>query len=401
MSELSVLALQALAATSHEAALEAWRSRSRHRFRVLRLPGHAWKWRMRHAAVTFARQLARDRGAIDVVVATDMLDLAAFRGLAPIDVARAPHVLYMHENQFAYPDRAALPRDAHFAFTNLTSAAAADAVWWNSAWNRDALLAGAEELLAAVPDHAPRDLLDEIRDKSAIVPPPLDLPTFEPATRRPGPLRIVWAHRWEHDKAPDILFAALDELRVGGADFRLSVLGPSFRRVPDVFADARRRFADAIDRWGFVEPRAAYLDELARSDVFVSTARQEFFGLSTVEALAAGCWCLLPDRLAYPEVCAGLGAEHFHDGTAAAVARRLALLAERVLREGRPWPAAAQDASRRLADRFAAPRRAADMDDALAALAARRCYAGPNQGGPATYEPASEDRADRRSAPSR
>jgi glycosyltransferase involved in cell wall biosynthesis len=36
--------------------------------------------------------------------------------------------------------------------------------------------------------------------------------------------------------------------------------------------------------------------------VVVSTAIQENFGISVVEAVAAGCHPLLPNRLAYPEV---------------------------------------------------------------------------------------------------
>ena len=41
---------------------------------------------------------------------------------------------------------------------------------------------------------------------------------------------------------------------------------------------------------------------LGRCDIAVSTAFHEFFGLSVVEAAAAGCLPLVPRRLSYPEI---------------------------------------------------------------------------------------------------
>jgi glycosyltransferase involved in cell wall biosynthesis len=45
-----------------------------------------------------------------------------------------------------------------------------------------------------------------------------------------------------------------------------------------------------------------YIELLNTSDVVVSTADHEFFGISVVEAVAAGCFPILPDRLSYPEL---------------------------------------------------------------------------------------------------
>ena len=74
----------------------------------------------------------------DVVFCSDMLDLAQFRGLAPSAVHRLPAVAYFHENQLTYPVRFEKERDLHFGLTNLTTALAASAVWWSSAFHRDA-----------------------------------------------------------------------------------------------------------------------------------------------------------------------------------------------------------------------------------------------------------------------
>ncbi len=99
-----------------------------------------------------------------------------------------------------------------------------------------------------------------------------------------------------------MLFAAIDLLEASGVDFRLSVLGEQFEEAPEVFAAARERLAGRIDDWGYLETRADYVAALQAADVFVSTAIHEFFGLAAVEAIAAGAYPLVPERLAYPEV---------------------------------------------------------------------------------------------------
>ena len=53
---------------------------------------------------------------------------------------------------------------------------------------------------------------------------------------------------------------------------------------------------------GFVEDLGQYRALLARADVVLSTALHDFQGLSILEATAAGCLPLVPDRLAYPEI---------------------------------------------------------------------------------------------------
>lgn len=135
-------------------------------------------------------------------------------------------------------------------------------------------------------------------------------------------MHLLWVARWEHDKDPDGFFAALKKLKKRGVRFRLSVLGESFERVPGCFAVAKKRFADEIVRWGYQSSRADYESALREADVVVSTARHEFFGIAIVEAVAAGCFPVLPRRLAYPEVF-GDDARFYYDGTPEGLAMRL------------------------------------------------------------------------------
>jgi glycosyltransferase involved in cell wall biosynthesis len=144
-------------------------------------------------------------------------------------------------------------------------------------------------------------------------------------------MRIVWAARWEHDKNPELFFKSLQLLKEQKVEFRISVMGEQFRQSPDVFDFARKEFADHIDRWGYQENRSDYEAALLDADVFVSTADHEFFGFSVLEAVAAGAFPLVPERLAYPETL-GLdsGNEDFYfKGGADQLAKRLVQLSEK------------------------------------------------------------------------
>ena len=55
-------------------------------------------------------------------------------------------------------------------------------------------------------------------------------------------------------------------------------------------------------QWGHADDRAGYWEWLFWADVVVSTALQEYFGISVAEAVWAGCRPLVPDALVYPEL---------------------------------------------------------------------------------------------------
>ncbi|MGD8454164.1 MAG: DUF3524 domain-containing protein [Phycisphaerae bacterium] len=370
---MRILALEPYFGGSHRAFLEDWSERSRHEWTIVGLPPRKWKWRMRHAAVTLADEtatLASEGRAWDLLFCSDMLNLAEFRGLVAEPIRRLPAVAYFHENQLTYPFRCMQERDLHFGFVNMTTALAADRVWFNSAFHCDDFLAALQQALRKMPDYRLPDAAERIRARSAVQ--PLGVREIEPrATRLPGPLRVLWAARWEHDKNPDAFFAAVRGLRERGLPFRLSVIGEQFAESPPIFAEARSEFADLIDRWGYQPNRAAYEDALREADVAVSTAEHEFFGVSVIEAIAAGAYPLLPRRLAYPEI---LSAAHvldpdtfFYDGSPPALTERLAQLAT-ALAAGDLWSGDSNRARRAVA-RFFWPKRAGELDTALEQVA--------------------------------
>lgn len=308
---MNVLGIEPYYGGSHRAFIDGLVAHSGHRWQILTQPPRKWKWRMRGSGVYMARQAADLDGPVDAVFATDFLPVCDFRALAPPPAARAPLALYFHENQMTYPVQVEDARDYHYGITNITSALAADAVAFNSDYHRRTFFDAARRLLDAMPDCPVTDGLDPLESRARVLPVGFDFSTM-PHRDRPDfhdPPRIVWNQRWEHDKNPEGLFDVLYRLADAGIDYRLVVLGERFRSAPPVFDEARKRLADRIDHVGYVGDREEYLRWLAGCDIVVSTAWHEFFGMSVVEAIRAGCTPLLPDRLTYPEL---LGESYNH-----------------------------------------------------------------------------------------
>jgi len=338
---MKVLGLEAYYGGSHKAFIDGWIEHSRHDWTLLTLPANKWKWRMRHAAITFADEVnkrAGDGQTWDVLFCSDMLNLAEFLGLVGPALGRISSVVYFHENQLTYPARFESERDYQFGVTNLTTALAATGVWFNSRFHRDEFLGALNSFLKRMPDHQPTDVIERIRAKSVVYHPGINEPP-EPNPRKPGPVRILWAARWEHDKNPEDFFEALKRLKARGTDFRLSVIGPRFREVPEVFTWAKDFFADHIERWGYQNPDD-YAAALTDADIIVSTAAHEFFGLSVAEAMAAGAFPILPKRLSYPELLESIKTkssdEFFYDGSIGDLVRRLKQAAK-LVETGRLW----------------------------------------------------------------
>jgi len=188
----------------------------------------------------------------------------------------------------------------------MTTALASDSVAFNSRYNLESFLQGIDDLLKKSYDLKLDDPGNAIRARSRVIPPGIDFSAIDAAgdSRSEDAPVILWNHRWEHDKNPDLFFTTLFDLERRGVDFRLVVLGESFRAYPAVFDEARERLRlrERILHFGYVKSRREYASWLKRCDIAVSTAGHEFFGISVIEAVRAGCRPLLPRRLSYPEL---------------------------------------------------------------------------------------------------
>lgn len=289
---------------SHQAWAEGYAARSRHEVHLVAHEGRFWKWRMQGAALTLAAQVAamtREHGAADLVLASSMTNLPALLGLARRDLSGAAVVLYMHENQLTYPLSPRDVPDAAYPTMNWLSMAASDLVLFNSEFHRSAVFAALPGFLNQFPDyrHGERRI-DAVAQRSEVLPVGVDLARLDGPDLRAEPPLILWNQRCEYDKGPDAFVAAMLDLAAQDVEFRIALAGERFVSEPSAFDRLRKRLGARIVHDGFAGDDD-YADLLRSADIVVSTARQEFFGVAVTEAMYAGAFPLLPNRLVYPE----------------------------------------------------------------------------------------------------
>lgn len=331
MKMKNVLFIEPYDGGSHRAFRQGLLECSQHGFSSLILPGRFWKWRMRGAAAWFADILNQEATEPpDLIFLTGFLNVADLRGLLDPPLDRTPILLYMHENQLTYPLSPDEEFDFHFGFTNIISALAADRIVFNSDWHRELFLAALPSYLNRMPEAVPREVAPRLSKRSAVLGVGLDrppLPTTHfpqyrggacapeagPAWPRGGRPLILWNHRWEFDKRPDLFAAALHRLLDQGLDFEAALLGEE-RGQDQAFAALRERLGDRCAAFGHLPSRNDYDAILARADIVVSCAEQEYFGISVAEAVHAGCYPVLPRAQVYPSLygsrCKG---RHFYE----------------------------------------------------------------------------------------
>ncbi len=263
-------------------------------WRLISLPGRHFRWRIRGNPLSWLDGLPE--GTPDLMLATSMVDLATLKGLHP-RLARVPSLYYFHENQFAYPRSRQQHDSVDPQMVQIYGALAADRIVFNSVYNRDSFLDGVDELLSKLPDALPTGIVQRLGDKSVLCPVPV-IPITAEEPRDPN--LILWNHRWEYDKAPELFTQAMLELDRRQLDFRLALLGTRPRRTPESLTTLRKHLGHRI----FVDQRlerTQYTQCLARAGIVISTAKHEFQGLAMQEAVSAGALPLAPAALCYPE----------------------------------------------------------------------------------------------------
>lgn len=280
-------------------------------FKLLTLPARKWKMRMQLAAPWFVqkiRDMRREERDFYAVLCSSFIDVGVFKALVSSVGGwndTCLYLTYFHENQFSYPDN--LPRRAIHPFTaiNFTSALVSDRIAFNSEFNRTSFIEHCRTYVSkAVDMELDNDMLCLV-EKSSVLYPGLDYSGLDEIrsedVQKQSPL-VIWNHRWEHDKNPEEFFSALYQLQEKDISFKVAVLGQNFMNHPDCFQAARVRLQDHLLAFGYVEAKKDYYEILKKGAVVVSTAHHEFFGISILEAVRAGCIPVLPDRLSYPEL---------------------------------------------------------------------------------------------------
>jgi glycosyltransferase involved in cell wall biosynthesis len=367
---MNILLIEPYFTGSHRAWAIGYAAHSRHEVRLVSHPGRWWKWRMRGSALTLARALDElDGWQPDLIVVSDMVDLAQFRSFARPFVGEVPTILYFHESQLTYPTAEGNEPDLSYALTNWLSACAADRVLFNSGYHLDVFFQALPLLLRNFPDLTHEHLIGEVAARSEVLPVGVDLSWIEERGARNDIARILWNHRWDQDKGPDSFAGGIERLVEARLDFELVLLGSRPPHPPPALTRIRAVAGDRIAHDGEA-PLDLYRHLVSTCDVVASTALQEFFGVSVVEAVAAGCRPVLPDALSYP----WLIPDSFHD----AVLYEDGGLVEGLIQAlADPVPPAGLSSSMA---RYSWDRLAGIYDERLSTIATRSDIAGPASG---------------------
>ena len=247
-----------------------------------------------------AERVREVEGEVDLIVATSLTCLSSLFGLLRRSrLAAKPCLYYMHENQLTYPIRQGGKRDSQLILRQFHSQLVADAVWFNSDFNRRSWFEALPSFLRRFPDHHGLETLQALEDKSEVVPLGLDFsPSVEPPQRRRQIL--LWNQRWEWEKGIDRFLEVLKRLGPE-APFDVVVLGGEPVREDPAREELKAFLGPRLLHCGWCE-RDAYEEWLRRGDFTISVARHEFFGISLLEAAGHGLMTFLPCDLAYPEL---------------------------------------------------------------------------------------------------
>ncbi len=297
-----ILILDSFFTGSHRYWGEQLKKRLPFNVQLLTLSGKHWKWRMEGGAYELAQKFKNLSQRPKIIIATDMVNIPLFYAFANISKDEIPCILYFHENQFAYPinnldTQKTNKRDNHYSFINLTSALFSNHLVFNSEFNRTSFFHGSAELINQLPKNTLNQNIKNL--ESCVIYPGIERATSFNRNNDSVPT-LLWNHRWEHDKNPDLFIEGLEFLQRKSISFKLIILGKGTEKK-EVKSFFKKHFPNELIHCGFVETRKKYTDLISEATHIPVTSKHDFFGLSVAEAMSNGCFAILPNHQAYPE----------------------------------------------------------------------------------------------------
>lgn len=216
-------------------------------------------------------------GAIEKILASERIELvhshvsivapAALSGAVASQRLRIPAVLTFHSFVPATPLLAGIT-----GFTLNT---------WN--WRAE-MTAVSRRVAREVEAFAPRA-------RFTVLPNAIDSTFWSPGERRKveGPIRLIFVGRLQAKKRPLLLLRVLRELQRAASDhdWSLTIVGEGPLQRPLREGVRRLGLEPRVHLTGWLD-RARLRDQLRESDIFLSTAERESFGLAALEARACG-----------------------------------------------------------------------------------------------------------------
>jgi len=325
--QLDILAIEPYYGGNRRAMLETIMASSEHRWTLLKLPPRRIERRLAAAAHWFAEHITLHGVAnVDLVFTSDALNLADFGRLVPA-LAAVPSLVYFHSNQLPPPDaeQDITAPAAPEVLANLSTAATAHEIWFNSPYHMKCFFERTRALLSRHEQTFAHDPLAELEGKSRVMLPPTDLriaQNVQTASSIMRDKRTLFVDTRDADCT--LLNEALEVLRRRKQTFQLLTVGacrglsPQWPRaaVPD------------LDQFAIVQA-------MLKSGLFLSLRRNVFWDERLLIALAAGCWPIVPAGGVYSDLIPKLLDERCtYDGTSGHMAFVIQDFWEMILPEG-------------------------------------------------------------------
>jgi hypothetical protein len=294
-AQLDILALEPFYGGARRAMLETLIKCSRHRWTVLKLPPRRMERRLAAAAHWFGEQLSLHWvGHVDLLFTSDALNLADLYRLVPA-LSGKPSVAYFHNNHL--PLTGEIPQDVDdvaaatsAVIANLSTAASANELWFNSLYHQKTFIQRATAFLDKHNQTFARSPLSDVARKTRVMIPPTDVHLAEhPGHPVARDRRTIFIDTRDADV--QLLSDGMEELQFRGEEFNLIAAGPtaglSKRLTPTILPDGND---------------AAIVQGMLSSAVAISGQREAMWDQRMMLALAAGCWPVAPASGVYTEL---------------------------------------------------------------------------------------------------
>lgn len=139
------------------------------------------------------------------------------------------------------------------------------------------------------------ELFKPIAPRLVLIENGVDIAALSRKTKK-KPKRFLYVGRLSKNKRVDLLLETFGELKKKGHDFELRLVGPDWENLSSELHDLamERGIAKHVVFLGEI-PTKQLVNEFLSARFFVSASRYEAFGISTIEAMAAGCVPIVSD----------------------------------------------------------------------------------------------------------
>lgn len=303
---------------SHRMWAQGIKSNSKFEVEIFSMSPNYWTWRMQGSAYTMSKRVSSSNVRPDLIMVTDMIDLPLLKNLLPKNW-NVPYVLYMHENQLTYPlsqytqDKY---QDLSYGYMNYKSCLVADYILFNSEYHSNTFLKACQILLHKMPDNKNLETIDLIKRKSQVIPIGLNLDQIEKVVKQTGNTTVnkripslLFNHRWEYDKRPEVFINLIDSLLENKLEFKINITS---KLSPSDAEKLKSKYGKYLNHIGNITSYESYLKLVSQSNILPVTSIHDFFGISVLEAIHCGCYPILPSDLCYQEHFISYNEEYFY-----------------------------------------------------------------------------------------